>query len=131
MAPSTKEIPIRIESTQSRMENRLAVDLRVFRRRSGLSQADVAHFLGVHRSLISKFEQGVREPSMEHVTFLCLLYGTRAPGFCVAALPQFEKTLAERLMTLPKESGKQTVKRRTTITRLSEQLAASSDEYDD
>ena len=112
------------------MDNRLAVDLRVFRRRSGLSQADVAHLLGVHRSLVSKFEQGVREPSMEHVTFLCLIYGMRAPAFCVAALPQFQMVLAERLTTLPQESGKQTVKRRTTITRLAEQLAASLEEYE-
>ncbi|MEM8971722.1 MAG: helix-turn-helix transcriptional regulator [Pseudomonadota bacterium] len=113
------------------MDNRLAVDLKVFRRRSGLSQADVAHLLAVHRSLISKFEQGVREPSMEHVCLLCLIYSIRAPGFCVAALPQFEEALADRLNTLPDAPGEQTVKRRTTITRLAEQLAASLDAYEE
>lgn len=112
----------------TRMDNRLAVDLKVFRRRSGLSQADVAHLLGVDRSLISKFERGGREPSMEHVCFLCLVYGTRPPAFCVAALPQFRQALAERLYTLPRDVKQDTVKRRMTITRLADDLAGSLDD---
>lgn len=87
------------------MKTRLAVDLKVFRRRSGLSQADVAYLLGVDRSHVSKFERGKREPSMEHVTILCLIYGMRAPDFCVAALPQFEDALKERLQEILAEQG--------------------------
>ena len=112
------------------MDNRLAVDLKVFRRRSGLNQADVAHLLDVDRSLISKFDQGAREPSMEHVTFLCLIYGMRTPEFCVSALPQFQRVLARRLSSIPSGSKKQTVKRQTTITCLKEQLAESLNAYD-
>ncbi|MCP4409491.1 MAG: helix-turn-helix transcriptional regulator [Gammaproteobacteria bacterium] len=106
------------------METRIAVDLKVFRRRSGLSQADVAHLLGVHRTQVSKFERGVREPSIEHVTILCLIYGLRLPDFCVAARPQFETVLAERLQTLPEDERNTTETARVqTIQTLTEQLA--------
>ncbi len=114
-----------------RMETRIAVDLKVFRRRSGLRQADVAHLLGVHRTQVSKFERGVREPSIEHVTILCLIYGLRLPDFCVAARPQFERVLAERLQTLPvaKENTTETP-REQTIQALTEQLADLPAMYD-
>lgn len=114
-----------------RMETRIAVDLKVFRRRSGLNQADVAHLLDVHRSLVSKFERGTREPSVEHVTILCLIYGLRVPDFCVAARSQFEAVLAERLeMLLQKADRSQSVTRAQTLTALSEQLAGSPADYD-
>ncbi len=113
------------------METRIAVDLKVFRRRSGLNQADVAHLLGVHRTQISKFERGVREPSIEHVTILCLIYGLRLPDFCVAARPQFEQALAERLQTLPVDEGSTSeTSREQTIQALSDHLVGLTAEYD-
>lgn len=111
------------------MKTRLAVDLKVFRRRSGLSQADVAHLLGIHRSHLSKFERGTREPSMEHVTLLCLIYGMRVPDFCVAALPQFESALAERFQSLSYNASESTA-RAETLTALARQLEVSRSRYD-
>lgn len=110
-----------------RMDTRLAVDLKVFRRRSGLSQAEVAHLLGIHRSQLSKFERGTRQPSMEHVTILCLIYGMRAPDFCVAALPQFENILAERLQVLLGEIKQPS----SELSALVEKLETSRSTYDD
>ena len=109
------------------MENRLAVDLKVFRRRSGLSQAEVAKLLGIHRSQLSKFERGTRQPSMEHVTILCLIYGTRVPEFCVAALPQFEDALAERLQALLAENIEPSIALKT----LAKKLSATRSTYGD
>ena len=109
------------------MKNRLAVDLKVFRRRSGLSQAEVAHLLDIHRSHLSKFERGTRQPSMEHVTILCLIYGMQAPDFCVAALPQFEDALAKRLQTVLAEQDQPSA----ALTALSKRLEVSHNQYDD
>ena len=109
------------------MENRLAVDLKVFRRRSGLSQVEVAHLLGIDRSQLSKFERGTRQPSMEHVTILCLIYGMRTPEFCVAALPQFEDVLVGRLQKLLGENDQPS----PALTRLVRKLEASRSRYDD
>lgn len=67
---------------------------------------------------------------MEHVTILCLIYGMRTPDFCVAALPQFESVLAERLGTLAFNESEQTA-RAQTLSTLAKQLEASRSNYDD
>ncbi len=87
----------------------------------------MAQLLGVDRSQLSKFERSTRQPSMEHVTILCLIYGMRAPDFCVAALPQFEDVLAERLQAILTENGQPSA----ALKALAKRLTASRNDYDD
>ena len=60
------------------------------RKKSGLSQEDVAGKLGVSRQTISKWETGTSYPD---ITLLCPL--ARALGTSVDALLQFEETLSD------------------------------------
>lgn len=82
------------------MGTKLALDLKVARRRSGLSQQDVAILLSVDRTLISKFERGHRMPSGEQVAVLSLVYGLPAPELYRAALPELRSQLKERVAAL-------------------------------
>ncbi len=57
------------------MPTDFSLELRVSRKKSGLTQADVAHLLDVGQSTISGFEQGQLIPSVEQVVKLSLIYG--------------------------------------------------------
>ncbi len=48
--------------------------LRAARQRTGLSQADVAHFIGTSPSLLSRYERGTREPDVVTAMTFSLLY---------------------------------------------------------
>ncbi len=83
------------------MRNNFALDLKVARRQSGLSQEDVAHLLGADRSRVSKIERGRYQPSVEEIASLCLVYGKALTELCRSSGPVVEATLARRLATLP------------------------------
>ena len=57
------------------MRHEFAMDLKVQRRRSGLSQADCAHLLSIHPSKVSLLESGQLFPSLKDVCALTILYG--------------------------------------------------------
>lgn len=56
------------------MINGLSEKLKELRRRSGLSQREVARQLGVSPSIISSYETGERTPSVENLLALAFLY---------------------------------------------------------
>ena len=49
--------------------------LKVLRKKAGLTQADVASKLGIDRSTYTKYETGQSEPSFEMVQRLSALFG--------------------------------------------------------
>lgn len=53
----------------------IAERMKAFRKSTGLSQANIACFLGVDQSLISKAENGERSLSVEMLEKLAALYG--------------------------------------------------------
>lgn len=65
----------------------IAERMKEFRRNSGLSQANIACFLGVDQSLISKAENGERSLSVEMLEKLAALYGVSMLAFEEDSLP--------------------------------------------
>lgn len=117
--------------THLRMETRFAVDFKVARRRSGLSQADVAHLLGVSRTRVSKLECGHAAPSAEELAVLSLIYSQSFLALGSAAMPALVQALQTRLQDLPNlesyASGR-SVKSQT-LNSLSKRLEARSRLY--
>ena len=50
--------------------------LKVFRKKMGLTQADVADHLGIDRSTYAKYETGQSEPNFDMLQTISLLFGT-------------------------------------------------------
>ncbi len=65
----------------------IAERMKAFRKSSGLSQANIACFLGVDQSLISKAEKGERSLSVEMLEKLAALYGVSISAFEEDTLP--------------------------------------------
>lgn len=59
----------------------IADRIKEFRKSSGLSQANIAGFLGVDQSLVSKVENGERGLSVEMLEKLAVLYGVGMSAF--------------------------------------------------
>ena len=105
-----------------------ALDIKVARRRSGLSQADVGHLLGIHRTRVSKLERGRYTPSANELASLSLIYGRRFPDLGNRAMPEICKALSEQLATLPNRSDYASglTNKAQTLNALAEKLEASS-----
>lgn len=56
------------------MENSLALDLKVARRKAGLTQSDLAHLLEIKKSRVSKIERGMKQYRFREIVALSLIY---------------------------------------------------------
>ncbi len=56
--------------------NYLGENIRFLRKQKGFTQADLAHKLGLNRSLIGAYEEGRSEPRLKTMQALCLLFKT-------------------------------------------------------
>ncbi|MEO7221676.1 MAG: helix-turn-helix transcriptional regulator [Devosia sp.] len=84
------------------MHEQFPVDLKVARRKSGLSQADCAHLLGVDPSVMSKLEAGKAVPSVTQLTILHLVFGDGARSLWSGLVVSLQDDLAQRLASMPK-----------------------------
>ena len=80
----------------------LALTLKAARRQSGFSQSDVAHLLGVHKSILTPIEKGRRLPSVRQLCELSIVYNTPPSELLGEALVDSSAAIAVRLETLPK-----------------------------
>ena len=78
-----------------------ALDLRVARRKSGLSQSDCAHLLGVDPSRLSRLEAGKAKPSIYELSVLCFVFDTPPSGIHNRILATLVQGLGERLSSMP------------------------------
>ncbi|MEM7172290.1 MAG: helix-turn-helix transcriptional regulator [Pseudomonadota bacterium] len=83
------------------MINDLALDLRTARRKSGLSQEDCAHLLGVHPSRISLLENGKAMPSVSQICRLSLIYGRSFESLFAGILEEAREGLREQITYMP------------------------------
>lgn len=83
------------------MYNAFALDLKAARRKSGLTQQDVAHLLGSHRAKLSHLEKGTSEPTAADVAALSLIYGKSYDVICRSVFEATALELKDRLPTLP------------------------------
>ena len=83
------------------MSKAFALDLRVARKKSGLSQADLAHLLGASRAKISHLERGVTVPTVRDVCTLSMVYGRSFESLFGIVFDEVARQLGNRLSTLP------------------------------
>ncbi len=110
------------------MSQSFALDLKVARKKAGLTQGDCAHLLDVYKDKVSLMEQGKRLPSVLEICTLSLIYGRSFERLFGSALEDAHQVLKERLATLPVVSNRWIGRfnRHDTLNR----LAARLDEFD-
>ena len=109
------------------MFSSFAHDLKTARRRSGLSQADCGHLLGVPKRRISAFETGKVLPSVSEICALSLVFGRSFESLFRSVFRDVQGDLAVRLETLPRRAGGWLgrLNRRHSLNALAERLADS------
>lgn len=99
-------------------------DLKVARKKSGLTQIDCGHLIGSSKNIISQIELGQRVPSVKEMCSLSLIYGRSFDSFYADALRQARKDLVRRLKSMPAEprGWAGSFARRRTLQRLAGRL---------
>ena len=85
------------------MNQHLAIDLQKARSDSGLTQVDCAHFLGIDRPRVSKFETGDYEPTVRELYALCVLFDKTLPQLYSEIAEHVHLQFEQRLLNVPKE----------------------------
>ncbi len=88
------------------MSHAFALDLKVARRKSGLTQQDCAHLLDVHKTKICLLEQGKTLPSVLEICTLSLLYGKSFESLFGSMMEDAHNVLKDQLATLPVVSSR-------------------------
>ncbi len=76
-------------------------DLKVTRKKSGLTQADCGHLIGVSSTVICQLETGKRLPTIKEISALSLIYGRSFETLFAPVFTEVRKELAENLLTIP------------------------------
>ena len=111
------------------MKNTFALDLKVLRRKSGLTQKDCAHLLAVQPSRISLLESGRILPTIKDVVALATLHGRFIEQLLEQLVRDTHNHLAERLRSMPKAPARWLGRfnRQHTLDDLADRLAALTD----
>ena len=83
------------------MKHHYALTLRAARRRSGLTQEDCAHFLGITQPRMSKIESGVYEPTLKEACALCILFDMPLTELYSDTALGVARQFKDRLPTVP------------------------------
>ena len=83
------------------MRTQFSMDLRLARRKAGYTQADIAHLLSSHQSVVSDLEHGRAGPTLIQIVELSLIYGRSFEAFFEDLVTQRRQELADRLERLP------------------------------
>jgi transcriptional regulator with XRE-family HTH domain len=99
-------------------------DLKVARKKSGLTQVDCGHLIGSSKNIISQIELGQRVPTIKELCSLSLIYGRSFESFYTDTLHQVRKDLVRKLKSMPAEpkGWPGSFARRRTLERLAGRL---------
>ena len=86
--------------------NENALRLKVARRKTGLTQRDCAHLIGVHQSTMSDYETGNATPGLREACLFSLIYGSPIEGLLPELVADVRRALVRRQGTLPQGSGR-------------------------
>ena len=107
-------------------------DLKVARKRAGLTQADCGHLLGASNNVISQIELGQRMPTVRELCTLSVIYGDRFDGLYSAIARRVCTDIAVRLASLPDAPRiwlqRHARRRARTLERLTRTLPATTPE---
>lgn len=83
------------------MPYNFGLDLRVARRKSGLTQKDCAHLLGDSEPRISKLESGAVLPTSRELAILCFIFETETARLNLGIIASESDALNILLGTMP------------------------------
>lgn len=106
------------------MTTQFALDLRLARRKAGLTQGDCAHLLDVPQSRVSDFERGVSLPSLPELCALTLVFNRHFESLTQDELEHARAALQSRVRSLPQSRrlSVETINRGFTVRRLKRTL---------
>lgn len=107
------------------MSTEFALDLRLARRKAGLTQRDIAHLLGAQQTLVSELERGRQLPTLAQIVTLSLIYGRSFESLFAELMKSARNQLRKRIVSMPKgvRSYVGTFNRDASIERLARRLA--------
>ena len=113
------------------MSTEFALDLRLARKKSGLTQRDCAHLLDVHASKLSALEHGKQLPTLIEICTLSLIYGRSFESLFGAVMRDIRESLKARLETIPRDtrSFAGTFHRAKSLERLGRRLVEEQNGY--
>ena len=83
------------------MTNEFALDLKVARKKAGLTQADCAHLLSVDQARISLLERGKAKPSMREFVLFSVIFGRPLEQLFSGVVAAAAHELRGRLPSIP------------------------------
>ena len=110
------------------MSKEFILDLKVARRKAGLTQADYSHLLGGSRSRARQFEAGHRCPTLKEICALSLIFGRSFESLYREIFKDVRRELVDNLATLPqnRSSSASTFNRSNTLEALAARLSEES-----
>jgi transcriptional regulator with XRE-family HTH domain len=88
------------------MYQAFSMDLRLARKRSGLSQRDVANLMAIDQSTYSAFERGRTAPNLEQVCALSLIFDRSFLSLFELMIEEVSPRLLERVSGVPRPKPK-------------------------
>lgn len=82
------------------------MDLRLARKRSGLSQRDVSRLVAIDQSTYSSFERGLTAPNLEQICMLSLIFDRSFLSLFELMIEEVSPRLIERISSLPRPRPK-------------------------
>lgn len=122
---------IRNHNQNNHMSTEFALDLRLARRKAGLTQRDVAHLIGAHQTLVSELERGCQLPRLEQIVALSLIYGRSFESLFSHLMRATRAAMKLRIVQMPAgvRSYVGTFNRDASIERLARRLADEDSAY--
>ena len=113
------------------MFTQLALDLRLARKLTGLTQVDCATMMGISRKHWRRLETGKREPTFKELLILTTIFNRTFENHVIEKLSEARATVRAGLPLLPHAVREQVdfAKRRQTLDRIEEALLKPDDEY--
>lgn len=115
------------------MSKQFAQDLRLARRKAGLTQTDLAHLLDISEKKVSKLELGRKLPDLPRICELSLVYGRNFESLFAELVELAKAKLARQLRTLSHDVRRDvtTFNRDATLERIAQRLGGSSTAVDE
>lgn len=85
------------------MTTQFALDLRLSRRKAGLTQGDCAHLLEIQQSRFSDFERGLQKPHLSELCKLAIILNRQFDTHIDEEMRQARLALKARLLSLPEQ----------------------------
>ena len=110
------------------MHQTFAHDLRVSRKKAGLSQRDTAHLLDIRQQRVSALETGEAIPTVSEICGLSLIFGKSFISLFTAEFAVARRFIEQRMATLPRDRRNwlSRYNRTNTLSRLADRIATDN-----